>query len=64
MSAVIRRNEAFRDDERWEPPPFADVATLPGRLKSRLRRVLDLQAASFGEISSRPWVMRPAPSSM
>jgi SAM-dependent methyltransferase len=47
MSAVIRRNEAFRDDERWEPPSFADVATLRGRLVSRLRRLLDLQAASI-----------------
>jgi SAM-dependent methyltransferase len=47
MSAVIRRNEALRNDERWQPPAFADVTTLRGRLVSRLRRLLDLQAASI-----------------
>jgi SAM-dependent methyltransferase len=47
MSAVLRRNEALRSDERWQPPSFADATTLRGRLVSRLRRLLDLQAASI-----------------
>ena len=47
VSAVTRRNEMLRNDERWQPPPFADVTTVRGRLVSRLRRLLDLQAASI-----------------
>jgi SAM-dependent methyltransferase len=47
MSAVIRRNEALRGDERWQPPSFANATTLRGRLVSKLRRLLDLQAASI-----------------
>jgi SAM-dependent methyltransferase len=47
MPALVRRNEVLRNDERWQPPPFADVTTLRGRLVSRLRRLLDLQAASI-----------------
>ena len=47
MSAVIRRNEALRNDERWQPPSFGDLTTLRGRLLSRLRRLLDLQATSI-----------------
>jgi len=47
MCALVRRNEALRNDERWPPPSFADVRSVRGRLVSRLRRVLDLQAASI-----------------
>jgi SAM-dependent methyltransferase len=47
MSALARRNEALRYDERWQPPSFADATTLRGKLVSRLRRLLDLQAASI-----------------
>jgi SAM-dependent methyltransferase len=47
MRAFVRRNEALRNDERWQPPSFADVTTVRGRLVSRIRRVLDLQAASI-----------------
>lgn len=47
MVAPVRRNEALRNDERWKPPSFADVATVRGRLLSKLRRSLDLQASSI-----------------
>ncbi len=47
MSDLVRRNEALRHDERWQPPPFADVTSVRGRLEARLRRVVDLQAASI-----------------
>ena len=47
MYALARRNEALRNDEHWAPPPFADLTTLRGKLISRIRRVLDLQAASI-----------------
>ena len=49
MSALARRNEALRDgnDERWQPPAFADLTSVRGKLVSRIRRVLDLQAASI-----------------
>ena len=47
MCALARRNEALRNEEHWAPPAFADLTTLRGRLVSRIRRVLDLQAASI-----------------
>jgi SAM-dependent methyltransferase len=47
LSALDRRNEALRNDERWVPPSFADLTTGRGRLVARIRRVLDLQAASI-----------------
>lgn len=47
MSAPARRNEGLRNEERWRPFSFADVACARGRLVSRLRRVFDLQAASI-----------------
>jgi len=47
MSALVRRNEALRSDERWQPPSFADTASRRGRVLSRVRRLLDLQAASI-----------------
>lgn len=47
MCAVVRRNEAIGNDERWQPPSFADVTSVRGRLVSRVRRAFDLQAASI-----------------
>ncbi len=47
MCALVRRNEVLRNDERWVPPSFPDLTTVRGRLVSRVRRVLDLQAASI-----------------
>ncbi|RUP01489.1 MAG: class I SAM-dependent methyltransferase [Mycobacterium sp.] len=47
MRYADRRNEAFRDNERWTPPPFASPTTARGKLISRVRRVIDLQAASI-----------------
>ncbi|MDQ1426262.1 MAG: hypothetical protein QOD72_3760 [Acidimicrobiaceae bacterium] len=47
VSDLGRRNEALRNNERWQPPPFADVTSARARLTARLRRVVDLQAASI-----------------
>ncbi|WAJ47342.1 class I SAM-dependent methyltransferase [Mycobacterium sp. Aquia_216] len=47
MSVLARRNEAVRNDEHWQPPSFADLSSARGRLMSRVRRALDLQAASI-----------------
>lgn len=47
MSALVRRSEALRNDERWRPPSFANVPCVRDNLVSGLRRVFDLEAASI-----------------
>ncbi len=41
-----RTNMIYRDEEIWRPPVFEQAVSFGGRIRSILRRVFDLQAAS------------------
>jgi SAM-dependent methyltransferase len=45
--APTRENMALRRTERWRPPPFVPPAGPAARAAARVRRALDLQAASI-----------------